>query len=344
MARPPYMVESYETVKWWETLCRLLRLERKKDTLDDYQQLVGRHDGLQDLMHVIAEADGSPAPTMDLIKSNLGLARDFVEELGKATELYNIAVCRVIGPAMYTTLPREIRDMVYEYLTPHQLDITLRPCYPCAESDLLHVVDHVNPKYFDYDLYFAPQPRSQDDWLCPEHYWRDNIISPGVAQELMEAWYRNSTFNMWADWICEGWPAEWLNTLLNNDRFGAGLRPREMITKFAFEVQISYWRGEIDSHWQKSLMEALDSLFSLKEATQIDLSVRCGFGEDPMAALRAFLVLIRPAFLRLQKLGYRCTIRTVRRKPNPFSKVIGEWVQELETEVKGNDNAGLIGV
>jgi len=323
---------------------RLLQLERKKDTLDDIQQLVDRHDGLQDLIHIIAEADGSPAPTMDLIKSNLDVQRDFGKEIGKATELYNIAVCRVIGPAMYTTLPREVRDMVYEYLTPHQLDITLRPCYPCAESDLLHVVDYANRGYLDYDLYFAPQPRSQDDWLCPEHYWRDNVISPGVAHELMEAWYRNSTFNMWADWICEGWPAEWLNTLLNNDRFGARLRPREMITKFAFEVQFSYGTAEIDSHWQKSLLEAFDSLFSLKEATQIDLSVRCGSGEDPMAALRAFLVLIRPAFLRLRKLGYRCTIRTVRRKPNPFSKVIGEWVQELETEVKGNDNAGLIGV
>ena len=319
---------------------RLLQLERKKNTLDDIQQLVDRHDGLQDLMHVIAEADGSPAPTMDLIKSNLGLARDFVEEFGKATELYNIAVCRIIGPAMYTTLPREIRDMVYEYLTPHQLDITLRPCYPCAESDLLHVYRG----HLDYSLYFAPQPRSQDDELCPEHYWRDDIISPGVAHELMEAWYRNSTFNMWADWICEGWPAEWLNILLNNDRFEARLRPHEMITKFAFEVQFSYRTGAIDSHWQKSLLEALDSLFSLKEATQIDLRVRCGSGEDPIAALKAFLVLMRPAFLRLRKLGYRCTIKAIRRKPNPFSKVIDEWVQELKTEVKGKDNAGLIGV
>jgi len=320
---------------------RLLRLERKKDTLDDYQQLVGRHDGLQDLMHVIAEADGSPAPTMDFIKSNLGLARDFVEEFGKATELYNIAVCRVIGPAMYTTLPREIRDMVYEYLTPHQLDITLRPCYPCADSDLLHVFGEDT----EYRLYFDPRPRTRDDEVCPEYYWRDDIIGREAAYELMEAWYRNSIFNMRAEWIEDDWPTKWLNTLLNNDRFAAGLRPRKLIANFAFDVLVrGAEEAEFDTLWQKNVFKAMESLFLLKEGTRIQISVMFQGCRDEVAGLRQFLNRIRPAFLRLRNLGYRCTIKIIKRRLKLLHEIVEEWVQELETEVKGNDNAGLIGV
>ena len=49
------------------------------------------------------------------------------EDIEEAAEAYNLAVCRTIGLAMHKKLPRELRDMVYAYLTTLELELSDKP-------------------------------------------------------------------------------------------------------------------------------------------------------------------------------------------------------------------------
>jgi hypothetical protein len=313
-------------------MSRLLQQEWEKNTLDDIQRLVDRHDGLQDLIHAIAEADGSTAPTIDHIKSNLDLQRDLSDEIEEATRLYNIALCRTIAPAMYATLPRELRDMVYEYLTPSRLDIDTRQSYKRAG------ITSVLGKDLKYRLYFASQPRSHDDELCPEHYWREHIISCGVANELMKAWYRTSTFNMSVYWSQQGFRTKSLKMLLNNDRFSTGLQPRDLITKFAFEVRLA---PRSDKFWRDNVLAAVDDLLLLRKATRTQINVSDISSEDKIGQLREFLIFVRPSILRLRELGYRCKVVVTGRQAKLDSWDAEEWEQVFAAETERGDSMVL---
>jgi hypothetical protein len=314
------------------TVSRLLQQEWEKNTLEDIQRLVDRHEGLQDLIHAVAEADGSPAPTIDRIKSNLDLQRDLSDEIEEATQLYNIAVCRTIAPAMQAALPRELRDMVYEYLTPSRLDIDTRQYY--KRADIISVLT----KDFEYRMYFSSRPRSHEDKLCPEHYWREHIISCGVADELMKAWYRNSTFKMSVYWSQQGLRTETLKMLLNNDRFSTGLQPRDLITKFAFEVRL---HPRPDNFWRSNVLAAVDDLFLLKKATRIQINVSNISSEDKIGQLREFLIFIRPSILRLRESGYRCKVAVTGRQAKLDSWDAEEWEQVFAAETKRGDSMVL---
>jgi hypothetical protein len=314
------------------TVSRLLQQEWEKNTLDDIQRLVDRHDGVQDLIHAVAETDGSTAPTIDHIKTNMDVRRDFSDDIEEATRLYNIALCRTIAPAMYATLPRELRDMVYEYLTPSRLDIDTMQSYNRAD------ITSVLGKDLKFRLYFASRPRSHDDELCPEHYWREHIISCGVAGELMKAWYRNSTFKMNVYWSQQGSRTESLEMLLNNDRFSTGLQPRDLITKFAFEVRL---HPRSDNFWRRNVLAAVDDLFLLKKATRIQINVSNISSEDKIGQLREFLIFIRPSILRLRESGYRCKVAVTDRQAKLDSWDAEEWEQVFAAETERGDSMVL---
>ncbi|CAN9360326.1 unnamed protein product [Alternaria sp. RS040] len=131
---------------------------------------------------------------------NFGIHRDVSEDVEEAVEANNLAVCRTIGLAMHKKLPRELRDMVYAYLTTLELELSDKPDLHSRKEFSQRVQQ---PKCMEgtakpprYTTYFALQPHSKNDGLCSEHYWRDDVVSSKVASEPIESWYRNSTFYM----------------------------------------------------------------------------------------------------------------------------------------------------
>lgn len=279
---------------------RLLQHEYEQTALNECQQSVSLHEGLEKILHLTADLDGSPTPTIDCIKSNLGVERDFSKDIEEATEAYNVAVCRTIGPAMYRKLPRELRDMIYEYLTTSVLHLT-----PIA-------------------AYFASEDSDKDD-LCPERYWRADVIGPEVIHELRESWYRNTTFHVDGD--------QSIKTLLDKDRFDAGLQPRELINKVTRQIGIV--TGTTEEGNMQTVLH-LYELFLLRTLTQLQVNVYMSHvrsGErDKM--FRSILRLIRSTILRLRKSGYQCTVTLDERCSDCVDpETITEWDDDIAAEI-----------
>ncbi|KAI4958392.1 hypothetical protein J4E86_003992 [Alternaria arbusti] len=312
MASPPFMVESAEIDSCWEQLRKLLKHEYEQTALNEIQQSVNLHEGLDDILHLITDADGSPIPTIDSIKSNLGVARDVNKDIKEATKAYNVAVCRTIGPAVYGRLPRELRDMIYEYLT-------TRLTYICFE-DVKFVLDNANT----YSI-------------CPEHYWRADVIGSEVAHELRESWYRDTTFYVERDQSTE--------YLVSKDYFNAGLEPRELITDLIRRLWIEERQTEAAN---AQILRYLDELFLLRTVTHlcVDLNMSNVRLIDKGRMFRGILQLIRPTILRLRRSGYQCKITTSddRFGEGMFLGTIKQWEDELGREIERGDSTARSGV
>jgi hypothetical protein len=286
--------------------------------LDEIQESVGH-------LPFSTDVDGSPAPTIDCIKSNLGLERDLSRDIEEATEAYNIAVCHTIGPATHSRLPRELRDMIYEYLTAVELDLRIE--HDPAGSDKLP----------QFAAYFAQQPRSENDKLCPERYWRDGVVGSEVAYELMQSWYQNSTFK-----LVSRDRDQCLQALLNKDRFDADLQPRELITKFTHQFEL----GDSITMANADVLRCLDGMFLFSKVTQLQVLVAFSHCRDKVGALIEFLALIHATILRLRKLGYLCSVFVPAGlwPDKLFEKIIKEWEEDIEAEMKRGGGTALSGI
>ncbi|KAG9195338.1 hypothetical protein G6011_00459 [Alternaria panax] len=341
MARPSFIVESDQVATCWEQLHKLLQHEQDKKMIDDLQQSIAQSKGLEECIYSTDDTDGHPVPTIKRIKPNLGIDRDVSKDIEEATEAYNLAVCRTIGPAMHSTLPRELRDIIYAYLTTLELDLSVKPG-PCPRKDLCGRVKQ--PKSLEglarpprYTAYFAVQPRSKNDGLCSERYWRDDVVSAEVASELVESWYRNSTFYMKYTILDEAEFDECFKKLLNEDRFGTGLNPRELITKFKGQI----WLDDKFPGTDADVLRCVDSLSLFRKVTKLQVLVGIAHW-DRVGEFRRFLRLIRPTILRLRTSGYHCTVSASNWwDMDLVGDISKEWEQELEAEVKNGDSTAL---
>ena len=212
---------------------------------------------------------------------------------------------------MYGRLPRELRDMIYEYLT-------TRLTYICFE-DVKFVLDNANT----YSI-------------CPEHYWRADVIGSEVAHELREAWYRDSTFYVERDQSTE--------YLVNEDYFNAGLQPRELITNLIRRIWVE---GRETEAANARIMQYLDELFLLRTVThlRVDLDMSSISFSDKGRRFRSVLQLIRPTILRLRRSDHQCKITASDRFGEGFFlDTIKQWEDELEREMKRGDSTARSGV
>jgi hypothetical protein len=89
------------------------------------------------------------------------------------------------------------------------------------------------------------RPRSPDDKLCTPHYWPHKAVRPGVQAELIDFWYRDSTFHFEpSNLLCRNkspvGALECLSFILQHDRFGfrLGLKPRQLIHKTVVAIDL----------------------------------------------------------------------------------------------------------
>jgi hypothetical protein len=134
---------------------------------------------------------------------------------------------------------------------------------------------------------------------------------------------------------------ECLKALLNKDRFCAGLRPHELITKFTRHSYLLDDAKEAD----ENMLPCLDDMFLFRKATQLLVSVELYYCRDKVGALKEYLALILPTILRLRELGYRCTVLAVGPLVRDLvGKFLQEWEQELEAAVKSDNSTMRSGV
>jgi hypothetical protein len=113
------------------------------------------------------------------VKGSLGIDRDIQADIDTTMEEYHIAVTRRVADNLYGKLPCELRDMVYQYLVPDKFVLCNGLCHP---------EPHTYESKYDEDgltPYISDSPRTKNDPICLEHFWRDAAVGPIVAQELM---------------------------------------------------------------------------------------------------------------------------------------------------------------
>lgn len=107
----------------------------------------------------------------DLDNHESNMSRPAFDELSRL-------FCQPLCHELVTTLPRELRNMIYSYLyTSDVVKITSRK-HLCTDT-------HCNPH--------PPPPFKETSCITP-HWWRVNIVGQKFLDELVELWYSRTTF------------------------------------------------------------------------------------------------------------------------------------------------------
>lgn len=148
--------------------------------------------------------------------------------------VYLQAVCE----QMYYTLPREVRDMIYEHL--HWEYDSTNP-----QAEIVRYAACIDD---------PSEPGGLGLGLSTDHsfplspnvpYWDETIVGPSVFFEIAQAWYRK--VNLDPDLLVYGN----LNDYLDRDRWDLGLRPADMMEHVSILVHPEHI---VNPRYRKSLL------------------------------------------------------------------------------------------
>ncbi|KAJ4377761.1 hypothetical protein N0V83_000591 [Neocucurbitaria cava] len=128
------------------------------------------------------------------------------EQLRKHFELYAKATCKSLCEKVWTCLPREIRDIIYDYVHAHD-------------------TIYVGPEY----LRTSDEPCESDRGA---HYWDPEYVGDAVKLEMVESWYRTTLFYFYD----KANNTQVIDQFLVTDRWDLGLKPHEFICKVRIDL------------------------------------------------------------------------------------------------------------
>lgn len=152
----------------------------------------------------------------EAIGQQMAPTRDRQEEEAKKQQLevkireelepYAQAICQHFCKKLLAKLPRELRDMVYEYV--------VAPDYIYVCQLYLNKID---------------QPCEIDRGA---HWWDANFVGHSMQIELVQTWYRVSLFYFWE----RAKNVEVINRFMTFDRWGLGLQPYQWMSRVRFDL------------------------------------------------------------------------------------------------------------
>ncbi|EAT86876.2 hypothetical protein HBH56_130400 [Parastagonospora nodorum] len=330
----------------WKKLRLLFIEEQEQQAMDNVQSILTQPSDMHQLLEraMIDANEEQTMTSLDSIRSSLGMNRDIDDietEIGVAIEEYNVHFCRAIAVKLLAKLPRELRDMVYSHLLPG--DINLCRIF----SDTFHVtLDHPlydeGPGEEDTErLYFPECARSAaGDTLCPEYFWRDDVVGVQMAHELMETFYQTTKFSFENVYGCKPIDGTFLPDLLQTDRFAAGFEPRQLISNYSQELCIQNEALGLHQIDTLTLNTCLENLWLLKGNARILLKVSFNNATFSHQKSQATTVdeIIKTAFpeiVRLRTAGYRLSVELEDGGCHQETKaVFSHWMNKLELEVR----------
>ncbi|KAL6709840.1 hypothetical protein ACN47E_000625 [Coniothyrium glycines] len=172
-------------------------------------------------------------------------------------EAFAQAECMQLTTAMMTKLPREIRDMVLRHLSTRHNELIEREYFRTTidPETRLYSYDHARWKAEHFS----------------EHFWDPAYTGQAFYRELVENYYRTSTFLFNDD---PGVMAKFLLT----DGFQMNFLPRDLVQNAEMHLNaISYDRGSFRTYLfgvpksPETLQEALDGIFELRPSANIKI-------------------------------------------------------------------------
>ena len=161
-----------------------------------------------------------------------------------------------------TKLPRELRDLIYQHLSTRDSELIEREHFRATLDPVtkLYSYDHARWKASHF----------------PEHFWDPQYIGSVFFRELVENYYRTSTFVFNDD------PGV-MKRFLETDEMGLGVLPRDLVCNVEVHLSaVGRDRGSFGGYMfgvrrePERLQEVLDGVFELKEGTSVCIQFLTG--------------------------------------------------------------------
>ncbi|KAJ5020379.1 5'-methylthioadenosine phosphorylase [Bipolaris maydis] len=169
--------------------------------------------------------------------------QDMVEQLARRE-------CLELSNQIMSRLPREVRDMIYLHLSTRDVEIIEREHFRTTLDPLTRL--------YSYNFERWKKQHFQ------EHYWNPEYVSKPLYNELVENYYRTSTFVFSDD------PGV-MKRFLTTDEMRLGLLPKDLVAKVEIGLNaVSHDRGSFRAYMfgvpksPERMREAVEGLFELK--------------------------------------------------------------------------------
>lgn len=229
-------------------------------------------------------------------------------------EAFAKSECLAIASQVVTKLPRELRDMIYHHLSTRSSERIEREHFRTTIDPLT--------KLYSY---------SHARWKAshfPEHFWHTEYVGASFFQELVENYYRTSTFIFSDD------PSV-VKQFLGMDEFNLGILPKDLVSNVEMHLNaVSYDRGSFRAYMfgtpkkPERLQAQLEPIFELRQGARICVHFLTEAKEekDREEHLMAGLETLFTSVQRAKLAGYK--VRFVMDKSHVFdleADLASEW-------------------
>lgn len=207
-------------------------------------------------------------------------------------EAFAKSECRSLTDTLICKLPRELRDIIYRYLSTQEKRI---------DSDYFRsTMDPVTR------CYSCDQARWKATHF-PEHFWSTDYVDSQFVGELSENYYRTSTFVF-------GDGRGLIGKFLNTDQLGIGFLPKELVSSIEVRMSaITHDRGSFRAYIfgvpkpPERLQETLEGLVELKAGSNvcIQFSTEAKCAENRKSLFVGALPVLFPKLQIVALAGYR---------------------------------------
>ena len=248
-------------------------------------------------------------------------------EINHRMKRFAAAQCLPICTTVCDKLPCELRDMIYRYI--------IRQSSIFLDKEILADFLHPDGRSKGEDTPIFPTGISNRTTIAYEHLWDRDYSGEFFCSELMEAWYRNTTFSFVE---CRLVP-----DFLNDPRFGHGVPPREWVRKIKIiritttTSVLSIYRAEEKT--RNINTGDLDNLKDIPKLTRVTFDFDAAFTSLPTYHdnyRRFVLTDMKEMFPKIQDLLDReCTVSVMFSSMGPIEMRRDEltsqiWEEKLE--------------
>ena len=189
---------------------------------------------------------------------------------------------------LYGTLPRELRDMVYDYVLGAARDEVVSRKYSVTWEGTRTVFDEMShPQQCLWEL----RTTEPGDFF----WWRDDHMGAQVALEVVERWYKTRTL------VIRARHKKMFRNLLHYDLFGTVLKPLSAINSITILITSPAATKAEAFHQQLRHLHQIDN-----KSASLSLKLRMADGKVPnyTTRMRQFLQFVGPAVFQLREHGF----------------------------------------
>jgi hypothetical protein len=163
--------------------------------------------------------------------------------------------CLNLTHRVMSKLPRELRDMIYSHLSTRSHELIEREHFRTTMDPLTRLYS------YNFDRWKAQH--------FPEHYWSTPYVPETFYQELVENYYRTSTFHFSSD------PGV-MKRFLTNYELCMGILPVSLVSNIEIALNaVSHDRGSFRAYMfgipksPERMKEALEGIWELKHGARV---------------------------------------------------------------------------